>query len=107
MSELLRKANELIEARARAGQGEWKQEGFHVDQERGNYIQFDIAFDGDIEFIVLAANHAVDVIKGYQGLLRRVIDGWNQKYYHSDDVERYRILKAEIERSLPGDESYE
>lgn len=73
MSELLRKANELMEARRNAGQGEWKQDGFHVDQEKGNYVQFDIAFEGDIEFIVLAANNAVDIIKGYQRLLKAAL----------------------------------
>ena len=110
MSELLRKANELVEARDRATDGEWVGDDYSIytNAVGGDYIiGGKHASEEDIEFITLAANHGVDIIRGYQGLLRRVIDGWNQKYYHSDDVERYRILKAEIEKSLPGDESHE
>lgn len=87
MSELLRLANELIAARDKANMEEW---GWHYrpgDEDapasihaKGSHISTAIAmcprfgidqFPHDAAFITLAANHAVDIVKGYQDLLRR------------------------------------
>lgn len=75
MSDLLRLADELMDARDEATPGEWILYPGSIDAVGGVPIAMDPDMkDEDITFIVQAANYAVDIIKGYQDLLRRIVD---------------------------------
>jgi hypothetical protein len=99
MNELLQKAMQLIEAREKAAPGEWQQCGRWIDlaatHERIGHYEGE-RYE-DMRFVLLAANHTADVIKGYQELLRRVVDA----HYDSFPSGLSAILISDIETSLP------
>lgn len=74
MSELLRMANGLMDARAKAPEGPWKNGEYTTNAADGYSIFFDDErLSNSSEFIVYAENHAVDVIKGYQRLVEAAL----------------------------------
>lgn len=80
MSELRDLAHRLAESREKATDGEWAFEdhSIYTNAVGGDYIVGGKhASEEDLLFIVLAANHAVDIIKGYQDLLFRIRMLWD------------------------------
>lgn len=98
MSELLELANRLIEAREMAKGfmgGDWELDGIPDEVPSPSDAQF--------IFIVLAGNHAVDIIKGYQELLRKAADTLEAcaGYGHGLWSEKLDGLAGEIRSSIP------
>lgn len=93
MNELLRLASELVNARERATDGEWVGDGYSIytNAVGGDYIiGGKHASEEDIEFITLAGNHAVDVIKGYQ----RMVEAALSLLEHAHFTREWRQLKT-------------
>jgi hypothetical protein len=109
MRELLQKAMRLIEAREKATQGKWLQRDAVIEDEGGGYIILDDELDDhDGEFIAFAGNNAVDIIKGYQDLLRRVAAIYRRGDIADEELGDYlKEVIDEAESSLPEELTHE
>ena len=110
MSELLELANRLIEARDNAPCSPWTNTPYIIAAGDGKSIfHNDSRMDASSEFIVMAGNHVVDIISGYQELLRHVLIlcNGNDPACNQDIAERWDWLIGEIEASLPQENTNE
>lgn len=111
MSELLDLANKLVEAREKSPKGKWEDTGYIIAAGDAKSIFHDQSrLDETSKFIVLAGNHAVDIIKGYQDLVKRmsiIIHACAMTIYsnsiqsHQDIIDATNAIWKEANESIP------